>query len=71
MTGHKKEVQPGVWRLGVSAGKDPITGKYKYLYQTVKGGPHIADQELARLVTKSKQLGPVLPSPSNGSLTSG
>ena len=57
MTGHKKEVQPGVWRLGASAGKDPITGKYKYLYKTVKGGPRIADQELARLVTKSKQPG--------------
>ncbi len=43
--------------MGASAWKDPITGKYKYLYKTVKGGPHIADQELARLVTKSKQLG--------------
>ncbi len=57
MTGHKKEVQPGVWRLRASAGKDPITGKYKYLHKTVKGGPRIADQELARLVTKSKQPG--------------
>ena len=35
MTGHKKEVQPGVWRLRASAGKDPVTGKYKYLHKTV------------------------------------
>lgn len=55
MTGHKKEVQPGLWRLRVSAGKDPVTGKYKYLHKTVKGGPRIADQELARLVATSKQ----------------
>ena len=55
MKGHKKEVHPRLWRLRASAGKDPVTGKYKYLHKTVKGGPSIADQELARLVAKSKE----------------
>lgn len=54
MTGHKKEIRPGVWRLRVSAGKDPATGKYLYKSKTVEGGPRIADRALAELVAASK-----------------
>ncbi len=54
MTGHKKEVRPGVWKLRVSAGKDPVTGKYVYVSKTIHGGPRIADQELAKLVVSAE-----------------
>ena len=49
MTGHKKEIRPGVWRLRVSMGLDPVTGKYRYTSKTVVGGPRIADKALAEL----------------------
>ena len=52
MTGHKKEVRPGVWKLRVSAGKNPLTGKYEYLSKTVECGPRKADVELAKLVAE-------------------
>ena len=53
MAGHKEEVQPGAWRSRASAGKDAVTGNYKYLHKTVIGGPRVADQKFARLVTRS------------------
>ena len=43
MTGHKKEIRPGVWKLRVSAGRDPVTGKYRYFSKTVEGGPRIVN----------------------------
>ncbi len=49
MIGQKKEIRPGVWKLRVSAGKDPVTGKYIYVSKTVEGGSRIADQVLAKL----------------------
>ena len=55
MTGQKKEIRPGVWKLRVSAGKDPVTGKYVYISKTVEGGPRIADQALAKLEASSKE----------------
>lgn len=55
MTGHKKEIRPGVWKLRVSAGLDPITGRYRYISKTVTGGPRIADKALAHLVVEVKQ----------------
>jgi hypothetical protein len=54
VTGHKKEIRPGVWKLRVSAGLDPVTGKYRYLSKTVEGGPRIAVRALAELVSSSK-----------------
>ncbi len=54
MTGHKKELRPGVWRLRVSAGKDPATGKYRYVQKVVYGGPRVASQELVQLVASSR-----------------
>ena len=56
MTGHKKEIRPGFWRLRVSAGRDPITGKYRYLSKTVEGGPRIANQALAELVASGRKV---------------
>lgn len=55
MTGHKREIRPGVWRLRVSRGKDPLTGKYVYFSKTITGGPRIADQELAKLVVSARE----------------
>lgn len=55
MTGHKKEIRPGVWKLRVSLGKDPISGDYKSVSKTVTGGPRIADKALAELVASSKE----------------
>lgn len=54
MAGQKKEIRPGVWKLRVSAGKDPVTGKYIYVSKTVEGGSRIADQELAKLVVSTR-----------------
>ena len=54
MAGQKKEVRSGVWKLRVSAGKDPVTGKYIYVSKTIHGGPRLADQELAKLVVSAK-----------------
>ncbi len=53
MTGHKKEIRPRVWKLRVSAGRDPLTGKYRYFSKTLEGGPRIANQALAELVAFS------------------
>lgn len=54
MTGQRKEIRPGVWKLRVSAGKDPVTGKYIYVAKTVYGGPRLASQELAKLAVSAK-----------------
>ena len=45
VTGQKKDVRPGVWKLRVSFGKNPLTGKYEYLPKAVKCGPRKADVE--------------------------
>lgn len=55
MAGHKKEIRPGVWRLRVSAGNHPATGKPRYVTKTVEGGPRIADQELAKQVVSAQE----------------
>ena len=60
MTGHKKEIRPGVWKLRVSAGLDPVTGKYRYISKTVTGGPRIADKALAELVASSHKVKAVI-----------
>lgn len=54
MAGHKKDIRPGVWRLRLSAGKHPATGKPRYVSKTVEVGPRIADQELAKLVVSAQ-----------------
>lgn len=54
MPGHKKEIRPGVWKLRVSIGVDPATGKYRYVSKTIEGGPRIADKALAELAHSAK-----------------
>lgn len=60
MTGHKKEIRPGAWKLRVSVGLDPVTGKYRYISKTVTGGPRIADKALAELVASSHKVKAVI-----------
>ena len=48
--GSKREVVPGVWRLEVSAGYDPVTGKRNRPSSTIRGDEAAADRELARLM---------------------
>lgn len=50
MRGSKREKRPGVWELRVYAGKDPETGKDRYVSRTVRGGVRKAESELANLV---------------------
>ncbi len=38
----------------MSAGRDPVTGKYIYATKTVEGGPRIANQALAELVVSAR-----------------
>ena len=54
LAGQKKEIRPGVWKLRVSAGKDPVTGKCVYVSKTVYGGSQMADQALAALVVAAR-----------------
>lgn len=54
MTGHKKEIRPGVWKLRVSTGRDPVAGKYRYISKTIEGVPRIADRALAELVASAR-----------------
>lgn len=53
-------MRPGVWKLRVSAGLDPVTGKYRYISKTVTGGPRIADKALAELVASSHKVKAVI-----------
>ncbi len=38
------------YRLGVSLGKDPATGKYKYLWETVRGNKKTAEKRLSEIL---------------------
>jgi integrase len=56
MRGHKR-FKDGSWRLIVDAGKDPMTGKRRQIFRTVRApntraGANLADVELARLVVE-------------------
>lgn len=48
--GSKTEVSPGVWRLSVSAGRDPISGKRRRPTKLFHGSERDADMELARML---------------------
>ena len=44
-----------MWQVRVSAGRDPATGRYRYVSQTVEGGKRVAQKaaaELARAVER-------------------
>jgi integrase len=51
MTGHVRQRSAGSWEIKFDAGRDPITGKRKTRYVTVKGGKKAAQQELRRLLS--------------------
>jgi hypothetical protein len=56
MRGHKR-FKDRSWRLIVDAGKDPMTGKRRQIFRTVRapntrGGAQAADVELARLIVE-------------------
>jgi hypothetical protein len=56
MRGHKR-FKDGAWRLIVEAGKDPMTGKRRQVFRTVRApntraGEAAADVELAMLIVE-------------------
>ena len=50
MTGHIRQRSPGSWEIKFDAGRDPVTGKRKTRFVSVKGGKKAAQQELRRLL---------------------
>jgi integrase len=50
MSGHIRQRSPGSWEIKYDAGRDPITGRRRTRYATVKGGKKAAQQELRRLL---------------------
>lgn len=55
--GSKTEVEPGKWRLFVSAGADPLTGKRARPTRTFYGTDREAELELARMVAMTGRRG--------------
>ena len=47
MSGALREREPGVWELRVRAGRDPLTGKYRQVSRTFRGGKRQAQTALA------------------------
>ncbi len=52
MRGSKDERSPGVWRLRVFTGRDPVTGNPRQVTRTFRGTKKQADTALARFVTE-------------------
>lgn len=52
MRGTKEERSPGVWRLRVFIGRDPVTGNPKQVTRTFRGTKKQADTALAQFVTE-------------------
>src|SRR5215472_9877394 len=50
MSGHLRQRSRLSWEIKFDAGRDPVTGKRKTRYVTVKGGKKAAQQELRRLL---------------------
>jgi hypothetical protein len=44
-----RERQPGAWELRVRTGREPLTGEYRQVSRTFRGGKRLAEAELARL----------------------
>ncbi len=51
--GSIRERAPGLYELRVSLGRDPLSGKYRYISRVVHGGKRTAQKELANLVTEA------------------
>lgn len=56
------ERRPGVWRLRVFVGNDPMTGRKRQASKTFHGGERAAETELARFVTSLADRVPGSPS---------
>ena len=50
MRGHIRKRSKNTYSTGISTGKDPDTGKYKYQWTTVKGTKKDAEKRLAELI---------------------
>ena len=53
--GSVKEVRPGVWRVRIDAGVDPLTGKRIQVSKVVHGGIRAAQSELRKLAGASSE----------------
>jgi hypothetical protein len=56
MKGHMRE-RSGSWELRVFAGRDPVTGRKRYLTRTVRGGKREAQRALAALIVEAGENG--------------
>ncbi len=52
--GSVTEMKPGVYRLRVDAGVDPITGKRRQVSKVIHGGKRQANDELRRLIAEAE-----------------
>ena len=52
MSGHIQPRGPDSWRLHVFAGRDPETGKQRFVYRTVHGTKRDAERELRKLAVE-------------------
>ena len=50
----KYEIRPGYWRIVVSAGKDPVTGKYRQISQRFTGTERQAEKKEALLLAQAQ-----------------
>jgi integrase len=58
MPGSMRQRGEESWQLRVHAGRDPITGRKRYVERTFRGNKRQASRALAALVTESDQLAP-------------
>ena len=49
MPGSIRQRSPTTWQIRVSAGRDPVTGRYRYVSRTVEGGKRDAQRAAAAL----------------------
>jgi hypothetical protein len=54
MKGYMRE-RSGAWELRVYAGRDPVTGRKRYLRRTVRGGKREANRVLAAMIVEADE----------------
>jgi integrase len=52
MRGHLQQRSKGSWRIAVDIGKDPVDGKRRQHFETVRGNKGAAQKRLAELMTE-------------------
>ena len=55
MAGSIRQRGPGRWQVRVSAGRDPATGRYRYVTASVEGGTRDAQRAAAKLEHEVRQ----------------